>query len=254
MQKTELPAVLQAKDYLAACHATLRSSASAADDYAAGVALRRATTLHLARNCQHLGRALGTLNYHAHEALDRDTDVLTAPEQSLSQRPTRVLHKLLQQLAATELLDYAATTNKIYFQSAAACRYLAGGWLEDYAWLTAKELGVAEVHAGLELTWNAGKGITPRNELDLFILQHNRALTVECKTAYMGDGDTTAKILYKLDSIADRLSRLPGNAVLLSARRVPDLICKRAHAQGVEVFAAERLVQFRDWLADWLEF
>ncbi|TQE92679.1 MAG: DUF1887 family protein, partial [Spiribacter salinus] len=101
-------------------------------------------------------------------------------------------------------------------------------------------------------TWNAGSGKSPRNELDLFVLHRNRALTVECKTSHMGDGDSTAKILYKLDSIADRLSRLPGNAVLLSAREVPELIVKRARAQGVVVFDAGRVGGFRGWLQNWL--
>jgi len=252
VRQQTLPNLLTSRDYLSACHATLRSSASQAGDHAHGVAQRRTTTLLLARQCQQLGKHLGTLNYLARAALDRDTDALVAPRQKIEQARSETLHELLLQLAANGLLDYVASEQTVYFHSAAGCAYLAGGWLEEYAWLTATELGADEVHAGLELTWNAGKGISPRNELDLFILQHNRALTVECKTAYMGAGDTTAKILYKLDSIADRLSRLPGNAVLLSAREVPELMRKRAQAQGVGLFDAGRLIQFRHWLAEWL--
>ena len=154
-------------------------------------------------------------------------------------------------MQAAGLLDHVGDC-KLIFRSADACRYTAGGWLEEYAWLTASELGGEQVHAGLELTWNAATGISPRNELDLFVLHRNRALTVECKAGSMGRGDSTAKILYKLDSIADCLSALLGNAVLLSAREVPELIVKRARAQGTEVFAAERVTDFRDWLNDWL--
>ena len=62
-----------------------------------------------------------------------------------------------------------------------------------------------------------------------------------------------ARVLYKLDSIAERLSALPGNAALLSAREVPDLIVKRARGQGIELFAADRLTAFRDWLGEWLD-
>ena len=84
------------------------------------------------------------------------------------------------------------------------------------------------------------------------MLQGNRALTVECKAGFMGEGDETAGILYKLDSIADRLSKLPGNAVLLSAREVPELIVKRARAQGTAVFDGEGLTGFQPWLESWL--
>ena len=247
----DLPSVLQPGDYLAACNATLRSSASEAAEWMDRGRARRGLTLHLATECKALGSALGMLNYHASDAVDREGENLVAPKQHLPRPPARPLRTALERMAGAELLDFDGG-QELIFRSAEACRYVAGGWMEEYAWLTATELEAEHVHAGLELTWNAGSGISPRNELDLFVLHRNRALTVECKTSDMGDGDTTAKILYKLDSIADRLSSLPGNAVLLSAREVPELIVKRARAQGVVVFDAGRLVGFRAWLEGWL--
>jgi len=249
---SNLPSVLAPDDYLSACNATLRRSDSDECAFAEAVQARRSLTLLLARECAALGSGLGTLNYLASNALDREIDVVSVPKQNLPKAPARSLREALEAMQSAGLLDYDGHCELI-FRSAVACRYIAGGWLEDYAWLTATELGAEHVHAGLELTWNADKGISPRNELDLFVLHHNRALTVECKAAHMGEGDTTAKILYKLDSIADRLSSLPGNAALLSAREVPELIVKRARAQDIEVFAAAGLTGFREWLKEWLD-
>ncbi|MCA1778095.1 MAG: DUF1887 family protein, partial [Xanthomonadaceae bacterium] len=248
----DLPSVLQPGDYLAACNATLRSSASETAEWMDGARARRGLTLKLATECEPLGSALGMLNYHASEAVDRDGENLVAPKQHLPRPPARPLREALEGMQSAGLLDFDGD-RELILRSADACRYIAGGWMEEYAWLTAAELGAEHVHAGLELTWNAGSGTSPRNELDLFVLHHNRALTVECKTSNMGEGETTAKILYKLDSIADRLSSLPGNAVLLSAREVPELIVKRARAQGTAVFDAERVVAFPEWLEEWLD-
>lgn len=247
----EVPSVVRPDDYLAACGATLRGSASERNEYADGAIARRSLTLHLARECDALGSALGMLNYLASNAVDRDGEALIAPKQTLPTSPARPLRDALDAMADAGLVDFDGE-RELIFRSAEACRYVAGGWLEEYAWLTASELGAEHVRAGLELTWNTGSGRSPRNELDLFVLHRNRTLTVECKTSSMGEGDATAQILYKLDSIADRLSSLPGNAALLSAREVPELIVKRARAQGVAVFDAGRVVAFREWLGEWL--
>ncbi|NKI33898.1 DUF1887 family protein [Wenzhouxiangella sp. XN79A] len=247
----EVPSLLEPADYLAACSATLRRSVSEEAAFEQRVGARRALTLLLARECAALGPALGTLNYLATQAVDRDGEALVEPKQHLPKAPASPLRAALAAMVEAGVLDHDGD-RELIFRSAEACRFVAGGWLEEYAWLTASELDAEHVHAGLELTWNAGPGIAPRNELDLFVLHRNRALTVECKTSTMGDGDPTAQILYKLDSIADRLSSLPGNAALLSAREVPDLIVKRARAQDVTVFDAERLIGFRDWLGEWL--
>lgn len=242
---------LQPSDYLAACNATLRHSASDEADQVEAMRSRRALTLEMARHCDALGPALGTLNYLSRKALDDAGERLVEPKQALPFDAARPLRRTLDDMVDAGLLDFDGE-RELIFRSAAACRYVGGGWLEEYAWLTASELGADHVHAGLELTWNAGAGISPRNELDLFVLHGPRALTVECKTGFMGEGDDTARILYKLDSIADRLSALPGNAALLSAREVPELIKKRARSQGTAVFDAERLTDFQDWLRAWL--
>ena len=246
-----LPSLLEPADYLQACNATLRRSASDEAQHVEKMLARRRLTFHLAACCADIGSALGTLNYLANQAVDQGGEALIAPKQHLPRSPAPPLREALGYLGNAGLIDYDGELELI-FRSAEACRFVAGGWLEEYAWLTADELGAEHVHTGLELTWNTGKGISPRNELDLFVLHRNRALTVECKTSEMGEGDITARVLYKLDSIAERLSALPGNAALLSAREVPDLIVKRARAQGIELFAAERLTSFRDWLREWL--
>ncbi len=247
-----LPSLLEPADYLQACNATLRRSVSDEAEHVEQMRVRRTLTFHLADRCADIGSALGTLNYLARQAVDQDGEALIAPKQQLPRSPARPLREALERMGAAELIDFDGG-RELIFRSAEACRYVAGGWLEEYAWLTADELGAEHVHAGLELTWNAGRGISPRNELDLFVLHRNRALTVECKTSDMGEGDITARVLYKLDSIAERLSALPGNAVLLSARKVPDLIVKRARGQGIELFAAEHLTALRDWLGEWLD-
>jgi len=247
-----LEVALRPADYLAACNATLRDSASERPPRIEAMQHRRGLTLQMARDCAALGPALGTLNHLAHRALDERGERLTDPKQHLPFDAAAPLRRALNGLGELGLVDFDGQ-RELIFCSADACRYVGGGWMEEYAWLTASELGADHVHAGLELTWNTGPGIAPRNELDLFVLQGHRALTVECKAGFMGEGEETARVLYKLDSIADRLSALPGNAVLLSAREVPELIKKRARAQGTAVFDGPGLVDFQAGLRAWLE-
>lgn len=247
----QVPAILEPADYLMARGATLRQALTDSETHRQAIIGRRSLSLQLARQCAKIGKNISVLNAVCAAALSGDEQVLAAPAQTFYYSPSGAFREALLAMQQAGLLMFDGK-RELVFSSLDACRYLKGGWLEEYAWLTAIEAGAVQVHGGLELTWNTGSGKSPRNELDLFLLHNNRALTVECKTLFMGEGDETAKILYKLDSIADRLGEAPGNAVLLSALPVRELIGKRAIAQGIEVFDAGGLYDFRPWLRGWL--
>ena len=90
-----IASVLAPADYLYACNATLRASASDEDGHVEAMRSRRGLTLDLARHCHDLGPALGTLNYLAHQSLDDSGTRLMEPRQHLPFDAARPLRRAL---------------------------------------------------------------------------------------------------------------------------------------------------------------
>ena len=59
-------------------------------------------------------------------------------------------------------------------------RYLSGGWLEELAWLAAKQAGADEAVYGQVIGWEV-KGFTGENEIDVIMRSGERLAFVSCK-------------------------------------------------------------------------
>jgi hypothetical protein len=102
-------------------------------------------------------------------------------------------------------------------------RYLAGGWLEELAWLAAIEGGVDEARYGQVVGWDV-KGYVGENEIDLIMRKGTSLGFVSCK-ALRSELDMHDKkhrhrmmdAVHEADNLADHFGR-PGDrvAVLVS--------------------------------------
>lgn len=98
-------------------------------------------------------------------------------------------------------------------------RYLCGGWLEEYVWHAAKDQQVEHVEAGLKFGDIAGRKKGQDNQVDAFIVHHNRLLLIECKSGHMGrDEHKDSDIIYKLDSIGLHAGGSQATRLLVSAQ------------------------------------
>lgn len=94
-------------------------------------------------------------------------------------------------------------------KSPEARRYLAGGWLEELAFLAAMEAGAEEAVYGQVLHWHA-KGYTGHNEVDLIMRKGERLGFISCKAVASQFDSSSRKhrnrlmdALHEADNLAD---------------------------------------------------
>lgn len=96
---------------------------------------------------------------------------------------------------------------------AEAKRYLGGGWLEEMAWLAAKEAGADEALFAQTLQWSA-KGYHGQNEIDLIVRKGGRLGFTSCK-AVNSDFDSDSRkqrnrlmdALHEADNLVDHFGK-----------------------------------------------
>lgn len=147
---------------------------------------------------------LSNLNKLVNAALNPKSDALLQAQQRWFAPPRGAWLQALEQAQALGLLRIV-DEQTIEFCSLAATRYLRGGWLEEYAWLCAQELGIEHAALGVELEWPGKALVASANEMDVVLAQHNRLLVLECKTGRFGGVDGEGKeqqVLGLLDSLS----------------------------------------------------
>jgi hypothetical protein len=212
---------------------------------------RRALTKNLGRQAGSLGDFFGAVNALASQALDEHGDSVVEPRQYFRQAPWGHWAATLRQIEAAGLVRWDGRTG-LEFSDTDATRYLNGGWLEEYAWLAARELHPDDLRLGVEGDWEQTR--RGRNELDVVVVHSNRLLLIECKTLRMGrDSQSDTDLLYKLDSVGDDVRGLFGEVVLLSAREPSALIEDRAGHHRIQVVGPARLGDLQRDIRDWME-
>jgi hypothetical protein len=102
-------------------------------------------------------------------------------------------------------------------------RYLSGGWLEELAWLAARDAGADEAFYGQVIGWSV-KGFTGENEIDLIMRKGATLGFVSCKALRSGFDNTDKKhrnrlmdAVHEADNLLDHFGK-PGErvAVLVS--------------------------------------
>ncbi len=238
-------------EYLAAYGALYRQAVSDQSDWCETAAARQTITQQLADVAEDPRSAnlITSMNAMAVQALSRNGQVLERPEQHFNWEPRGFWEHCVQTWADAKLFSRISPQD-IYFTRAENTRYLAGVWLEEFAWLTAKNLGLNDVRSGVEIAWE--KSPDTLNELDVLVMHNNKMLVIECKTLRMQNNPNfkPSDILYKIDSIGDNIKGLFGKAVLLSAMPPPAGMIERARTQNIDILRPSELEPYLQYWSD----
>ncbi len=188
-------------------------------------------------------RALGTLNYYAMRAQERDVlDVGRIPADDVP-----YWNNLM------ELLYYNNITRdqgRLVFRSVEARTFANGGWLEHLVFNAVRETD-KKLKPLLNVTFKDGKG--NRNELDVALLARNRLFIIECKTKRFNsnrdemDGPA-AETIYKLDALR-KTGGLRTKGIVVSFRPIGPAHKRRAEESGIAVIDQGDLPRLKELLA-----
>jgi CRISPR-associated protein Csx16 len=159
-------------------------------------------------------------------------------------------------------VEAGARDLQVCFADEEAARYLAGGFLEEFAWLSARAAGLPEAHVGINahldpLVRRAGRRGDALNEVDVGVAWNARLLLIECKAGrQLGSGDKAQPILNKAvavrNGVGGALARswIVGDTVL-PAKDAAD-IGARAKVGQVELrLGAGELERLPRTIAEW---
>ena len=151
--------------------------------------------------------------------------------------PQKTLGEQFLRIAAElGLLQFYPASHSVQFANFEVARYCSGLWLEEWAWLRLRHLGIYDLACGVQVSQRESR---TKNEFDLVAVHNNRMLVIECKTSTQdaGQDGRTANALYKIESLSDHVARLHGTRVLLVAGHVSNAALARASAGHVSVLA-----------------
>lgn len=111
------------------------------------------------------------------------------------------------------------------FRDEDAAVYLAGGYLEEHAFLAVHDLGLHSSHygagVGLATIGLDGKPSSGEiNEVDVLLVWNNQMLVIECKAGAQLSRGKSQEILNKLDQLKDNVGGIMGRAWLLSSQKI----------------------------------
>lgn len=250
--------VLSLDSYLFSMGKQFRKSADA--QWQENARQRRGLSFWLAQNAEKLEGYCSVINKLAHEALAKQERgqpaALSKPEQTFikGKTPFGYWKTALEKCTEIGICQWDKdNAERLYFNDADGAQYLSGGWLEEYAWLTASELGCDEVYANVYFTETGNSRNDIRNEMDGLILHNNRLLMIECKTSVFNADDAKSDgIVYKLDTLERRAGGLFGDAWLVSARRLDDATRNRAREYKIKIIEGGDVKNLKARIQDWM--
>ncbi len=199
---------------------------------------RKQLTDYLVSNCEQLSELLGTMNGLVHGTRGcpgiflPGGETLGDAKRRFKSRPGGMWRPALGKMASSGLIRWDGD-KEIEFLSEHAARYLSGGWLEEYAWCCAKEVGFQDTRSSARCQWMRFSGDdAPENEFDLLAVHNNRLLLAECKTGTFVGGDQQS-VVSKLESLGRNTGGLFGTSLMLSARTLPQNMRQRLKSLGI---------------------
>lgn len=194
---------------------------------------------------------LAKLNYLAQFTSEES---FISKEQDNAMLNDKSLQWLLNDLEIYELIKRVGTS--IQFKNEEARFFANGGWLEQITYSYVKNLSseIPELQDSghsveIERTIN---GKTIKNELDVVILANNKLHVIECKTKKFKYGEGS-NMLYKIDSLSERLGGLKCSASLVTFYPLNKNELARAKELGIEVFYGENLNNLKARLKAWIQ-
>lgn len=253
VEQHALTSVLTPRLYLTATGRIWRNSASDSEAWLAEADQRLSASLYLGRRAEPLASLIQTFN----RSLDRDgkrSQTLTLTKIGKQWRDA------LNKLNGAGIVDWDGQSDTINVSGKSAIEYLTGGWLEEYVWQVARQQQLEHVVCSLKFGDREHRKAGQDNEVDIFILHHNRAMVIECKSGYMGrDAQKDSNIIYKLNSVAQQAGGILVTPVLASAQvlqhetRAGRKVDTRSRAKDVHIntIEASQLAKLGETLSHW---
>ena len=215
---------------------------------------RKATGNYLANRAQALQDFIGKLNWLADAALEKaagtDFEVLGKPVQSFEPKPWGNWARALSEIARAGLIDWRQGELEIRFSAAESALFLRGGWLEEYAWRSVKDLGAHDVRCGVEVAGDDAPEAC--NEFDVLACHGNELLVIECKTLRYRE-ENENQITYRIDSLGQQVRGFFGETWLLSAREPTAGLVDRARRARIRIIGPAELPALRTTVRDWMK-
>lgn len=224
---------LNIKNYLDAQGFQIKQIKSDSVNWQKQVIQRKEMTKWLGNNAKSLQQFFSVINAFASKATKE-----IKMEYLLYSDPQGIWRVALEKLNQSRLIEWNNYySKKIRFYDMDAVEYLNGFWLEEYAYLLAKETDAYEVKCGVDVL----KDNAP-NEFDLLVIHHNKLLVVECKTLQFGKNDVKEQdVLNKLDLLSQKIGGLFGQNILLSVQSLSDTAKKRVKSYKINLMEGEQV-------------
>lgn len=207
----------------------------------------------LAANADYVDAFMGVINFAGSKVMDSERVAEKWPRnvvlKNLFPRSSPV-KKIMAALEREGLVTFGRD-HLVTIPSETAARYLSGGWLEEYTFACACAAGADEVAWSQVVSWDDSGDEPVANEFDCLIMRDNRLYLLECKTKRFGAG--ASEVVYKLDSLKNKIAGIYGLGALVSARPLPEHILSRAAARKHRVFSPAELRDFTAVLKGWLD-
>ncbi len=240
--------VLDVPRYLAVQGFHYHGSVSDDTGQMARIQARREIAMALAHQATHSSGFIGFINGVAHRALDEQGRHLVHPVQQLSKALNDTWRTRFAQFAQAGLLKVEGA-RAVRFSDLESARFLGGGWLEEYAFVVAREAGLFDVRMGVKGVWEGTE--SARNEFDVLACHRNRMLFIECKTLRFTGNENDNDLAYKVKSLGEDTRGLLGDTWVLAAQEPSPILCDRAKQAGFQVIRPKHLSTLRGWLDLW---
>ncbi len=247
-QPEPMPDVLDVPRYLAV--QGFRYHRSVSDDSAqlARIDARREVAAALSREAAQPSGLIGLLNGLAHSALDHQGRELVRPVQRLHKPLHGEWRTLFDRFVQVGLLTREGT-DTVRFSNLEAARFLAGGWLEEYAFTMVREAGVFDVRVGVSGVWEGAE--SARNEFDVLACHRNRLLFIECKTLRFKGDENDNDLAYKVKTLGEHARGLFGNTWVVAAQEPSPVLRDRATQAEFQLIGPKELGNLKGWVCLW---
>ena len=254
-EETVMVNALDVRGYLAAQNIRIDRIDSDDESRRETIEKRAELTRFIGKNIGKLQAGIKILNGILAKAIDKDPptplDRLAKPDFELEKGAWGDFEKLLISSNALGLLEWQKGGKSGRFTDLESARYFSGIWLEEYAWLCARDSHPFDTRMGVHRTGNNDEEI---NEFDLLAVDGNQLLYVECKTAnYQWQIGKANQDAYKIDSLSRLTRGLFGATWLLSAIEPPPALLERAHELRIRVLGPQELPELGSHIAEWMK-
>ena len=249
---TPLRSVLDIRRYLQAYGVRYVNAFSDEVSWQQQVLDRKSVTRYLADNAEKLGDFFGVINWLVYSSLEiRNREYFLRTQGTLLRsRPKGLWRTTMLMLQNAGFITWDGGL-EVTFNDVESARYLGGIWLEEYAYLTAREAAVEHVACSVRINWEKSRQTT--NELDLILVHENRMLVIECKTLRLGaDERKDSDMIYKISDLGDELRGLFGETWLVSARKPDPVLTARAKSRRLHILAGGELKSLKKNLIHWM--